>query len=328
MAQRWTVRGFAAATVVLLLAASAASAEKGGGRDELRDRFDAEVAAGATGWQRIWYRAGATAKVKPFTDSGDLLLHADALEFLERKSGWRLPFANIRAIDVGRMKGDQDTDWIVLTVEDEALGPYVALRDGGAFGFGQRTRELHDALAKALREARAAQWNVPPGRVLFDALDHQIRLTQPEGWTTYAVETDFRDGINVAGTVVIDPGQGPGIRLVRKIDPARDRCDGLPPGDVEDLVGEVVSARAYLDGAVAREAVEVSEATVGGCRGVRVRGASADRIVDLFAVSHRGTRYVLAAVGAEDAMAVLVPELERMAASVEFPAIRWERARR
>lgn len=181
---------------------------------------------------------------------------------------------------------------------------------------------MYDAMSDALSRAGAAQWDAPDGRAPFLGLAHQVRLTRPADWRAEAVRNEFEGGINVAGVARFTPGEdGDGVLLIREVDEHRDRCAGLPDRDVEALGAWMASDPSMLGGAVAAAEVRTTPVTVGGCSGVRLRATAPGRRAEAIAVSHRGTRFVLAVAGDPGAIDGRVAELERMAASVRFPAL-------
>ena len=284
-------------------------------------------AAGAETWERIWYRKDSQSHLKPYTDSGDLALFDDAIEFLDRKHGWRIPFDRIERIELGRMRGDQEVDWILLRLREDDPSLEVALRDGGAFGFGHRTREIHRRIEDRLRAADAAQWNLPAGVARFDGLEHQLSFTYPSSWNVRATATEYRGGVDSVGTLHVGVEGSSGIQVDRREDSHRKRCSGLGADTLEDLRREIVESEAFLGGAITSEDLDESPTEVGGCAGVRFRAGARGRLLDLRAVSYRGTLFLFSVVAPEEEMTELVSALERLAASVTFPVLRWEPAR-
>ena len=291
------------------------------------ERLAARAAEGAETWERIWYREGSRARMKPYTDSGDLALFDDAIEFLDRKRGWWIPFDRIEAVELGKMRGDQEIDWILLHLREAEPALEVAIRDGAAFGFGHRTREIHGRIEARLRAAGAAQWDVPDGAARFDGLDHQLSFVHPASWTVRAIETEYRDGIDTVGVLRLATDGDAGIEVHRREDTSRKRCDGLGKDTRADLRREIAGSEAFLGGAIDPAALDEAPVEVGGCVGVRFRAAAGGRAVDVRAVSRRGTLFLFAVVGADGAVAGRAEDLDRLTSSVTFPTLRWEPAR-
>ncbi len=290
------------------------------------ERLDARAAAGAETWERVWYREGSRARMKPYTDSGDLALFDDAIEFLDRKHGWWIPFDRIASIELGRMRGDQEVDWILLHLREPDPALEVALRDGAAFGFGHRTREIHGRIEARLREAGAAQWDLADGFSRFDALDHQFSFVVPSSWTVRATATEYRDGIDAVGVLRLETDGGEAIEVHRREDPSRKRCDGLARDTVEDLRREIAASGSFLGAAIDPGDLDEAPVEIGGCAGARFRGAAGGRAVDVRAVSRRGTLFLFVAVAADGDLEARVEDLDRLTASVTFPTLRWEPA--
>ncbi len=105
------------------------------------------------------------------------------------------------------------------------------------------------------------------------------------------------------------------------------RADRVDADTLEDLRREIAESEAFLGGAITSEDLDESPTEVGGCAGVRFRAGARGRLLDLRAVSYRGTLFLFSVVAPEEEMTELVSALERLAASVTFPVLRWEPAR-
>ena len=93
--------------------------------------------------ERVWYRGENRPLGKVFRAGGDLTIREGSLEFVHRKHGWSVPLDGISIITLGSMKGDVDTDWVVLALRDGQPEPVVGIRDGHRLGHGGETREIY-----------------------------------------------------------------------------------------------------------------------------------------------------------------------------------------
>jgi hypothetical protein len=219
------------------------------------------------------------------------------------------------------MKGDRDTEWVLLILRNDPVGTSVALRDGSRFGFGRRTQEIADGLREAFRAAHAAQWNLPDDRSFFEGLGHQVRFDYPDAWDVVPGEVVYQDGVNRWGVVILEPANAAAVRFERREASGRDRCDRFSDHAVERLREEFAGENGALGSRMPVDMLRSSEVDIGGCTGVRIAGESESRRVVAYAVNHRGTLFLWVAVGAPDAVAAVESELRDVVDSVVFPLL-------
>ena len=155
--------------------------------------------------QKIWYRTG---KERGFTGpkhSGDLMITRDSLEFLSKKADISIPFESVGMVSFGKMRGDVNTDWVVLTVRDAGLQRLIGFRDGRRMGYGHRTPEIYETVIDVAEELSWGQFSAPDGLEPYTELDHVFAVAVPKGWASYHHEMISSDGSVFWGTVVFTP---------------------------------------------------------------------------------------------------------------------------
>jgi hypothetical protein len=183
---------------------------------------------------RVWYRAGKKRTLGGATLSGDLTVTAEALELVGRKKTLTVPMGSIRVVSFGKMRGDVNTDWVVLAVERAGEEEIIGLRDGKKMGYGARTREIYDLVKRTIRTIGAAQYEVPRGLETYDELDHQFTMAIPAGWSSSHLSVVEVDDRVVWGTIVFSAEEIPlGSR-----EPERKRreLEKIDSGDTPSLV--------------------------------------------------------------------------------------------
>jgi hypothetical protein len=164
---------------------------------------------GANGYprtiQKIWYRTG---KERGFTGpkhSGDLMITRDSLEFLSKKADITIPFESVGMISFGKMRGDVNTDWVVLTVRDGGARRLIGFRDGRKMGYGSRTPEIFETVLDVAEELSWAQFTAPEKLEAYTELDHVIAVAVPQDWSSYHHEMVSTEGSVFWGTVIFTP---------------------------------------------------------------------------------------------------------------------------
>jgi len=155
--------------------------------------------------EKIWYRTG---KERGFTGpkhSGDLMITRDSLEFLSKKADISIPFESVGMISFGKMRGDVNTDWVVLTVRDGSVQRLIGFRDGRRLGYGHRTPEIFETVLEIAEELSWGQFMAPDGLEPYTELDHLLAVAVPEGWASYHHEMISSAGSVSWGTVVFTP---------------------------------------------------------------------------------------------------------------------------
>jgi hypothetical protein len=300
--------------------------------------------------KKVWMRARYDAeKSASSTGKGDLVIHRDRIEYLHGKDAWELPWERVRMISIRKKKGDVDTDWVFLGVSGPDREAHVALRDGRKFGFGKQTDQILATLRAAARGASAAQYAVPEGFVVYEALDHMFTIGLPAEWKAIHPSADVEDGVVRTGTVTFFEPPGPvtgreeraevgrrapgeaargawlNVSVERRPAEKGMDPDGLADGVVADLRTEVETDPAYLGGLRTEAELEVAPATVDRRNGVRIRGSGRDetgasRHLELIAVADAGLLYLFRSVADDDHMDSGTEILETVIETVRFRA--------
>jgi hypothetical protein len=269
--------------------------------------------------QKVWYRTDKNTGFGKSYKMGDLVVSTDSLEFVHRKRGWKVPLHDIHMMSMGKMKGDVDTEWVVLSLRSEKRGSLRGLRDGRKMGFGGRTGEIFEILKRAVEQASAAQYDVPEGFRAHTDLEHLFTVGIPEDWSAYNRSRVIQEGKVREGTVVFFEGRLPeGVTTVEDGEASpevRDLLDGIATGEKRSFLverrtagkgmrcsgldPEVVSVLSGELAAVWNSPTtgEIDDVEVDGCRGARfrIRGPGRDgntRIADVTVVSHGRMLYL------------------------------------
>jgi hypothetical protein len=146
---------------------------------------------------KLWYRAGGKRR------QGDLIVSEDGFELVAKKRAFSIPLDRIQFISYGEMKGDVDTEWVLLTVGVSPPYDLVGLRDGKKWGYGGRTKEVYQQLRRALEQLAAGQFRVAPGYQAYEGPDHGCALAIPEDWSTYLESLVVVAGRSAWGTTIL-----------------------------------------------------------------------------------------------------------------------------
>ena len=155
--------------------------------------------------QKIWYRTGKDLGFAGPKHSGDLMITRTSLEFLSKKADISIPFEAIGMISFGKMRGDVNTDWVVLTIEDGGSRKLIGFRDGRRLGYGVRTPDIYEDVLDVAEELAWGQFAAPEGLVPYTELDHVFAVAVPEGWPSYHHEMISSGGNVFWGTVLFTP---------------------------------------------------------------------------------------------------------------------------
>lgn len=279
-----------------------------------------ETPEGTTRITNVWYRTEKRPTFKAYRAAGDLDVDDRGVEFLHDKKGFVVPWSDVRRISLANLGSDVDTEWVVLTLVASELGDFVAFRDGGSFGFGPSTRGVHEAILGRARAARAAQYDVPDGHRTFDVLEHQVTFAVPEAWEVRSEEIILDDGLDVEGELRAVSPDGLELRVVRRPDASRSRCDdGLDAATIGRLTQGVVGRSGWRN----PSPPSTFDVTVDGCRGTRLVGTGVDgdgdaRFVEEVAVRHGATLFRFRVEGRRSDRDVLVAALDAAVGTVRF----------
>ena len=313
------------------------------------------VAAGdapsAEGYPRtiasVWMRTGTERGITGPKLSGDLVITPESLELLAGKRDLSIPFDVVRMISFGTMRGDVDTEWVVLSVVRDGKRELIGLRDGRKLGYGQHTGELYDALRDTARRFSWAQFATSEGFRPYTELDRVFAMDVPADWAMYHHDLVHVDGVVRYGTVVFtalplleadDPKGKARPRALAKIQDGavsawivtrREalggmKCEGFDRGALAAL-GEIVAADPFFGRPFDFAAAPAFESSqIDGCTGVRLvaRAAAPPVVLDLRAVAREGTLVLVGLRTTEAELAREAPLFERAVSSLRLAATR------
>lgn len=265
----------------------------------------------------LWHRTGGKKR------SGYLIVSEDGLEFVARKKSFQIPIDRLQFVDFGTMRGDVDTDWVVLTVGVKAPYDLIGIRDGALWGFGKRTRTIHANLLLAMRELAAAQYSVSQGHRAFQTQDLKCSFEIPDEWhllvesggvgPSASAEVVFsarkirevaQDETGRARSVddhdlldAVNAGEQAGFRVRQAVAVRGMSCDGFSNSVREQLTREF-EARMSRDGLSLVGEVAEGRATVGDCDALHWVARGLDRQsrlvhVEAHALAKNGRMYFL-----------------------------------
>ena len=292
--------------------------------------------------ERVWMRTGKERGFKRLANaSGDLTLTEHGLDYVTRKRSESLPFDDVRVVSLGKMKGDMDTDWIVLELGDAASHRVVGFRDGKKFGYGDRTEAMYRTLREVVRDRQLAQYAVGGGLVVHDALDRQLVLGYPEGWHAAMMSTVVSGGHRRFGRDLFTPepirsrGAGDDPPRIDEGALARARSGRMPALVLARVEarramgcerGIKPKARAKVVAAVEADPVlggfeggwDVEPAELDRCLGLRLRARGGGSTVEAIAAARDGVLYVVGFRGPDDAAEAMGERFRRIVESVRF----------
>lgn len=269
--------------------------------------------------EQVWYRTEDRKGFIGAKSRGDLTISRHAVDYLSRKETISIPVDEIHGVFLGKMKGDVDTDWVLLLVGSREAPDLVGFRDGRALGYGRRTPEIYETLRDAFRAIGAAQYRTPEGFVTYDVSGRQFTIAVPENWGGRRLSAvHVEDGPDL-GTTLLDEladlkaddeqeyagRRGDGLLLERvEVDRAAS-CERLGRHGERGIVAHV---EASLERRGARWTTQPRRepTRLARCEGVRLRGtildaAGRERAIDYRGIADRGVAYVVSFESAEDA---------------------------
>jgi len=160
---------------------------------------------------KVWFRPGRDSGLGSGKQSGLLTVSESGLEFLAKKQTHVLPWSRIEMVSYGRMSGDIDTKWVVLSLNPVAeQWSVIGYRDGQKLGYGGDTTRVFDAIVEGLRRSAAGPFAVPQGSSAFVTPFLQFALALPDGWQPYSASETYLDGRPMWGRTIfsgLDLGQ-------------------------------------------------------------------------------------------------------------------------
>ena len=265
--------------------------------------------------EQVWYRGEDRPLGRVFRAGGDLTIREDGLEFVHRKHGWSVPLDGISIISLGTMKGDVDTDWVVLALRDGRPDGVIGIRDGHRMGFGQETRGIYELLLDVARSRKVAQFDVPPGLVPYEPLHRMLAFGYPDGWHPFQLSREIGpDHAVPLGRTIFTPEA---LESAEQMDGATTRLlvertdvsayasagcrSGLPRNLQTELMERFAADPVSMGGMTLTAAPAPAPVAIGPCRGIRVvaEGTGSDGVVrrgDLVAVVWGGILFQVSLV--------------------------------
>jgi hypothetical protein len=306
-----------------LLTASAAAAPETAGSKSVDD---AEISLPLT-VEHVWLRkVKGSSMIRLSNAKGDLTIGADGVSFSTQKKTVEIPIDEVQQITYGKIKGDVDTEWVLLGVGEKRADEIVAVRDGRKLGYGQRTWEIYETMKAALGQLSAAQYRVPRGYRAFADFSRQFTLAVPEQWDTYVESLEFVGRRAPWGTIIVSsepirrtarPG-GDGARPVideSALERARlgevpaffiermplekgMRCKGFSKKGMEKLLDLASEGALFQGGGRLAGNPTASPEIIDRCNGLRIRGQAAAEDgtrteIDLHAAAKGDTLFVV-----------------------------------
>lgn len=265
--------------------------------------------------EQVWYRGEDRPFGKVFRAGGDLVIREDGLEFIHRKKGWSVPLDGISIISLGAMKGDVDTEWVVLSLRDGQPDGVIGIRDGHRMGYGRETRGIYELLLDVARSRKVAQFDVPEGLEPYEPLDRMLAVAFPRGWHIFQLSREISpDHVLPLGRTAFTPGpvesgeqlEGGATRLlversVLAAYPATGCRNGLPGKLKAEILERFASDPVFMGGLTLAGPPQAAPLTIGTCQGIRAvaEGAGPDGAVrrgDLVAVAWNGLLFQVSLV--------------------------------
>ena len=295
----------------------------------------------------VWMRTGTDRGITGPKLSGDLVITPESLELLAGKRDVSIPLASVRMISYGTMRGDVDTEWVVLEVVRDGKRELIGLRDGRKLGYGQRTGELYEVLRDTARRFSRAQFSTSEGFRAYTELDRVFAMDVPADWTLYHHDLVHVDGLVRYGTVVFtaaplleadDPKGKARARALGKIQQGQAtawivtrrealggmKCDGFDKGALEAL-GEIVASDPFFGPPLPPAAPSAFEPVeIDGCAGLRLvsRTETTHAVLDLRVVAREGTLVLVGLRTTEAELPGQSAAFERAVASLRLAATR------
>jgi hypothetical protein len=306
--------------IALLCAAALLGTLAGRAEEPRTEPPSSEVAGTAPAsvtFPKVWFNTEKKRGWGRSRMTGVLTLTDTELSFSSRKRDVVVPLDSIHRLSYSKMRGDVDTDWILLAVLEEGERRIVGIRDGRKFGYGQHTDEMYETILERFRHVGVAQYDVPRGYRAYDELDGQFTMAIPTDWFTY-----HRSLINTGesrfwGEVVFSPQpvvegveQEPEAReeqrqrVLRTIDDGEigaffvDRretrrgmlCEGFSEKAMQRLQQWIAEDPLFDQGRGIEESVRTEPIVIDGCSGLRFvrhsrRPGEAERVLDLRVIS-------------------------------------------
>jgi hypothetical protein len=269
-------------------------------------------------FERVSFKTGKKRGLGGNRKLGDLTITGTELTLSSKKKTVTIPLDSLHRVSFGKIRGNVDTDWVVMAFVEDGRRKLVGLRDGRKFGYGQHTVRIYDAIMETIRRVGAAQYAVPDGFQVYDKLDSQFTMAIPAGWSVYhraLIETgqnriwgeavfssepileeseqdpERREQRRRRMLRAIDDGEAGGIFVDRR-EPRRGmRCEGFSEKAMLRLREWAAADPLFDEGRGVDESIRTEPIVIDGCMGLRIvrqsrRPEEPERILDLRVISN------------------------------------------
>lgn len=304
---------------------------------------------------KVWYRPEKTRGFGGGRGRGELTLDRTGIRFEGRKRDVVVPLASIHRLSFGKMRGDVDTSWVVLSYDDEEARRRIGFRDGKKLGYGGRSREIYAAIRALLRETGNGQYRAPGGYAVYDGLESEFTIAYPENWHLLHRTLNRVIDRETRGVLVfsperlspppdlppeereaslrqalarVDSGLAGAFFVARQRAGRGMRCEGFGEKARARLLDRLAADPLFEGERADEESTRTVPGTVDGCVSLRMirrsqsRGHAA-RVLDLVAVVHEETLFLFGLrsreVGYEKDRAVFESALETARFAVAKP---------
>ena len=183
-------------------------------------------------FDKVWFRPGERGGFGGAKHGGFLTVSDEAVEFTSKKEAFAWPWEKLTYISKQPMRGDVDTDWVVLGVrQPDGSVRNIGLRDGRRLGYGEKTQAIYNTIRAAMEQVGAGPWDLQPGWKLFDTTIAQFTVSLPESWMVFHASQEFVDGRLLHGESWFGlgfedaaPTEGDALLLRREASPSPVAC--------------------------------------------------------------------------------------------------------
>jgi hypothetical protein len=277
--------------------------------------------------EHVWFRTVKGQSLLRFSNAkGDLTIGPDGISFSTHKKSTEIPIERVQQITYGKIKGDVDTEWVLLGIGEKRADAIIAVRDGRKLGYGQKTWEIYEKMKAALEQISAAQYRVPQGYRALADFSRQFTLAVPEPWDIYIESLVFVGERAPWGTIFVSSERirrqprpdGEGARTVvdeDALDRARTgenpaffiermpveggmRCKGFSKEGLERFLDLAAEGALFHGGGKIAANPTVSPEIIDRCKGLRIRGRveaedGTQTEIDLHAAANGDTLFVI-----------------------------------
>ncbi len=298
--------------------------------------------------EEVWYRNYQKRGIgRPYSISGNLIVSADAIEIVNKKKRVTIKMDDIRIVSFGKMRGDVDTDWVVLGLGESGSDRIVGIRDGKRMGYGGRTRSMYETVLGGVRQAAAGQFRVPDGFRLYEELMDFCTLAVPHDWTSYLESLVFVGDGTPWGRILFSAesirrverkedgsplviedrkvlsrvvaGEVPAFYVERRPSGRGMNCGGFSDKAEQRLIADL----GRDPGGPEADGLTVTPLTIDGCNGLSIRGSNGvGAQVEIRAVAKRDTLYLFGMRASSDQFDSRLAPFDTAVSTVKFSAAR------